>query len=470
MRRVLSISVALCFILSTKAQQSGQVLTLQQCIDSAIKNSIEVQQRALEADAAYIDRSQSRLNLLPSVNGNVNHGINQGRSIDPFTNSYINQNVNFANYGLSSDLVLFNGFNLRNLIKQTTYTLNASKADWQQSKDFVTLSVILAYLQVISNEDLVGLAKQQVDVTRQQVERLEKLNSQGAISPPLLYDLRGQLKEGELNVVNSKNAWRTSLLRLTQLMNVPFSENIKLEKIDNATALTPYAATANDVYAKALEQMGVIKAAEWRRKSAAYAIKAIRGLQYPTIFLSGNMNTNYSSAAMQDRLVNTTEVPTSDYVLINGVKSPVVVKQPTFSSEKINYNTQLKNNVFSGIGIGVRVPIFNSFIARNRVKLATIEYKNTELVEESTKRQLRQEVEQAYLNMTNAWERYKISLEQVAAYAESFRAAEVRFNAGVGTSVDYLIAKNNVDRANLNLLMTRYDYILRKQILDYYNR
>ena len=470
MRCIFYLSATLLIVLNVNAQQTSRVLTLQQCIDSAVKNSIEVQRRTLQVDAAAVDHAQAKSNLLPSLNGSVNHGTNQGRSIDPFTNTYINQTVNYANYGLGSDMILFNGLNLRNQIKQATYAKNASKADWQQSKDFVTLSVILAYLQVLSNEDLVALAKQQVEVTRQQVERLEKLNKEGAISPPLLYDLKGQLKEGELNIVNSLNAWRTSLLQLTQLMNVPFSEDYKLEKIDNANALAPYTATSSEVYENALEQMGAVKAAEWRKKSAAYAVKATKGLLYPTIFLSGNANTNYSSAAMQEKLINTTEVPTSDYVLINGVKTPVVVRQPTFSSERIGYNTQLKNNIFYGIGVGLRVPIFNSFQTRNRIRLATIEYKSSMLVEEGTKRQLRQEVEQAYLNMTNAWDRYKISIEQVAAYAESFRAAEVRFNAGVGTSVDYLIAKNNLDRANLNLVMTRYDYVLRKQILDYYNR
>jgi outer membrane protein len=58
----------------------------------------------------------------------------------------------------------------------------------------------------------------------------------------------------------------------------------------------------------------------------------------------------------------------------------------------------------------------------------------------------------------------------VAAFAESFRAAEVRFNAGVGNSIDYMLAKNNLDRANLSLIMTRYDFLLRRQILDYYVR
>jgi outer membrane protein len=470
MKRVLCIISAIGICAFNLSAQSSQMLTLQQCIDSAIKNSIQVQQRSLQTDAAGVNKEQAKLNLLPTLNGNVFHGVNQGRSIDPFTNSYINQTVNYANYGIGSDLVLFNGLNLRNQIKQTAFSESAAKAEWQQSKDDVTLNVILAYLRVLSTEDLVALAKQQVEVSRQQVERLEKLNREGAISPPLLYDLRGQMKEGELNVISSQNAWRNALLQLTQLMNVPYSVNLKLEKIDNIKALAPYASTVKDVYENALKQMGVVKAAEWRKKSAAYAIKATKGLQFPTIFVSGNLNSNYSSAATQDHLVDMTEVPTSDYVLVNGIKNPVVVKQPTYSSEKINYGTQLKNNVFSGVGIGVRVPIFNSLQARNRVRLATIEYKNIALVEENVRRQLRQEVEQAYLSMTNAWERYQISVEQVAAYTASFRAAEVRFNAGVGTSVDYLIAKNNLDRANLNLLMTRYDFILRKQILDYYNR
>jgi outer membrane protein len=96
--------------------------------------------------------------------------------------------------------------------------------------------------------------------------------------------------------------------------------------------------------------------------------------------------------------------------------------------------------------------------------------KASSLTLENTKIQLRQEVEQAYLNMNNAFDRYKILLEQVAAYGESFRAAEVRFNAGVGTSIDYMIAKDNYDRSNINLVSAKYDYLLRKKILEFYSR
>ena len=91
------------------------------------------------------------------------------------------------------------------------------------------------------------------------------------------------------------------------------------------------------------------------------------------------------------------------------------------------------------------------------------------MIEENTKLQLHQEIDQAYLNMLNSYERYKLLLQQVSAYQESFKAAEVRFNAGVGTSIDYLLAKNRFDNANTNLLNAKYDFVLRKRILDYYN-
>jgi outer membrane protein len=115
------------------------------------------------------------------------------------------------------------------------------------------------------------------------------------------------------------------------------------------------------------------------------------------------------------------------------------------------------------------IPIFNSSFARNRVKLSQINLKNSELTELEIKRQLRQQIDQAYLNMNNAYERYKVLLSQVSAYEESFKAAEVRFKAGVGTSVDYLTAKDRFDRANINVVNAKYDFLLRKKILDFYN-
>jgi outer membrane protein len=45
---------------------------------------------------------------------------------------------------------------------------------------------------------------------------------------------------------------------------------------------------------------------------------------------------------------------------------------------------------------------------------------------------------------------------------------EIRFNNGVSNIVEYLISKNNLDTAKLNLSKAKYEYILRVRVLDYY--
>ena len=233
-------------------------------------------------------------------------------------------------------------------------------------------------------------------------------------------------------------------------------------------AIIPPAGSTADLYQKALDHLSGVKAAETRKFSAQSAIKASRGRMFPTLLVNGNLNTNYSSIATRDIVTGSNEFVTNSYVVVNGSQLPVIAKQNTFSSNKISYGNQLSNNIFSNLGLTLRIPILNSFQARNQVKLAEIEYESRQLVEENTRIQLRQQIEEAWLQLMNSYKRYVVLNEQMEAFREAFRAAEVRFNAGVGTSVDYILAKNYYDRANLNLVMGKYEYLLRRQVINYF--
>ena len=434
MFRVLSISFLLLFAVQVKAQS----YTLQQVIDSALANNIPVKQEGLSAQTAKIDFNQSRLNLLPYVSADITHGIYNGRSIDPSSNGYVNQSLNSANYQVSSGFVLFNGGSLQNTIKQNRAAYEASTMDWQQRKDNLVIDVIIAYLSVIANEDMLSSLVNRAGVSKEQLDRLTILNNQGAIKPSELSDLKGQLMNDQLAIVDARNVVESGKLQLAKLMNKPYQKDMKLERIDVSEFLANYAATAEQVYQNALNQFAQVKAAEFRTKSFAYGTKAARNALFPTISVGGGLNTTYSSIAQN-------------------------------ASGKIPYDNQLKNNVSTSIGVGISIPIFDRLQQRNRVKRADIFFKNSELEEEKVKVQLRQDIDQAYLNMTKAYDRYKVLVEQVAAYTESFKAAEVRYNAGVGTSIDYLLAKDRMDAANINLISAKYDFVLRKKILDYYS-
>ena len=457
--------IAVLFSTGSYAQNK---FSLQQCIDSALANNIPLKQTALQIQNAEVNWKQSKLNLLPDLNASLSQGINQGRSIDPFTNAYINQQVGFGSYGLNSSVVLFNGLSQQKSIRQYALSYEAAKLDLQQAKDNLILNVILAYLQVLSNNELVNLATSQAGVSKNQLDRLQILDKEGAVSPYLVSDIKGQYMDDELSVLNNKNALENAKLALSQLMNIPYNKGMQVDKISAEEFVLEYPATPSEIYKRALEQLALVKSVELKTESAQAGVQAIRGRLYPTLLLSGNVNTNYSSAATKDILLNSSYVSTPDYVILNGSQVPVVSKQSTYSSQRIAYNSQLGNNIFSNINLGLRIPVFNSLLVRNQVKQAKIIVKNNQLIEENTRVQLRQEIDQAYLNMTNSMERYKVLQEQVNAYTQSFKAAEVRFNAGVGTSVDYTIAKNNLDRSNILLVSARYDFLLRKKVLDYY--
>ena len=450
------------------AKSQTNTVSLKQAVETGIKNNLDVKQRDLQMQVAAVNHRQSKANLFPALEGFANHGINQGRSSDPFTNSFINQSINFAGYGLNTSVVLFNGLAIQSNIKQNNLTYEATRLELQQEKDNLTLNIILAFLQALNNQDLLTQSRNQADVSRQQVERLEILFKEGAIAPGQLYDLKGQLAQDELAIVNNQNALNASRLALAQLMNVPYDKNIQLERLPIDQFSTNYDVTPEAIYQQALEKLAIVRAAELRNRSAEKAIKAAKGDFYPSLILSGNVTTNYSSAAARDIFLNRTEEPTSQYVLINGIKTPVISPRENFEAQKIKYNEQLDNNLFTSVALGLRIPIFNNLQVRSRVRIAQINQKNTEYIEQTTRTQLSQAIEQAYFNMTAAQDRYKATTDQVEAFKESFRAAEIRFNEGVITSVDYIIAKNNLDRANLNLISARYDYVLRTKILDYY--
>jgi outer membrane protein len=447
---------------------TSKIYTLQQCVEAGIAYNLRVQQSSLQMQADEVNWKQARLNMLPDLNAFINHGVQNGRSIDPFTNSYVNQRLSYANWGLSSGVILFNGMSMLNAVKQNRLNYEASKMDWQQQKDNLTLLMILAYLQVLSNEDIIVQLQNQLELTKKQVERLDALDKQGAIPPSQLSDLKGQYAGDEINLVNAQNALETAKLNLCQLMNIPYEKSISVEKLDMATFAEKYEDSPDKIYQTALQQFALVKNVEYSRQSAAMGVKVAKGRLYPTLSLGASINTNYSNAAESSVFLNNTYQASNDYVIVNGAQTPVIKQVSNYSYNKISYKDQLNNNRFSALGLNLRIPIFNSLQQRNRVRLAKITLKNSEVVEQTTKTQLQQNVEQAHLNMVTASEKYKKLLDQVEAFKESFRAAEISFNAGVGNSIDYLIVKNRMDQATINQIIAKYEYVLRTKILDYY--
>jgi outer membrane protein len=282
---------------------------------------------------------------------------------------------------------LFNGFSLQNNVKQNKYSYQASKMDWQQAKDNLTIDIILAYLSVLNNEDQLIQAQSQATLSKKQVDRLVIMDKEGAIPPSQLSDLRGQYASDQLGIINAKTAVESAKLDLCQLMNVPYKTDMQLERIDPSAFLMKYEGSPDQIYEVALKDFSLVKATTLRRQSAEKGVSTIKGQLFPTLSLNGGANSNYSSSAESSIFLSNSFISTDDYVLVNGNPSQVIQKTSNYRFDKIGYGKQLNNNLFTSVGLSLRVPIFNSLRVRNQIKLAKIQLKNTELIEKNTKTQ-----------------------------------------------------------------------------------
>lgn len=100
------------------------------------------------------------------------------------------------------------------------------------------------------------------------------------------------------------------------------------------------------------------------------------------------------------------------------------------ANAKIPYYSQLKNNYGTYVGFSLNIPILNNLRYRNSLALSRISLKSAEYTNQTTQIQLKQSIERDHFNMTASKAKYQALVDQVASYAENFRAAEVLFNAG----------------------------------------
>ncbi len=462
------------FVLCFQAQ-AQQKYSLQQCITTALANNLQLKQGQLQVQGNQNNLAQSRYQRFPNLNFNGSEGEQFGRNIDPYTNQYVQQSINFSSIGLNSGVTLYSGYQLQNTIKQNELNTQAAQKDYEATKNTLSVNVANAYLTVLNNEEQLDNTRRQVAATVLQLERTTKLVKAGSLAQTTLYDIQAQMANDELAVVNAQNTVEIAKLTLKQLMNLPANEPVDIVRVQlQDPSLSPYDATIDQVYNAAIKYLPDMEAAALRIKGAEKGIDIAKGSKMPTITLNGGINSNFSTAArkfMLGDLTQIAEIPSqSKYVQVGTTKLPIIERVLTDpgSAVSIPFFNQLGNNRSENLSIALRMPIFNGYAVKYRVANAQIQQKNLEFQSQIIRNQIRQNVEQAYYTMLNAAKRFQATSNQVQSLELAFKAAESRFNAGAINSLDYNIAKTNLDRARGNLIQAKYDYIFRTKILDFY--
>lgn len=438
---------------------------LQQCVDYALKNNIVLKQAEINNQITKNNNVQSKAQILPTINGGAAHTYNFGRTVDRFTNTFANTQVLSQNFFLSSNLVLWSGLAQYNTIKANEYAYKAGIEGIKQQQNDLSLNVATAYINVIYCDELMFIAKNQFDITKQQYERTLKLANAGTLAKSAVADIQAQLANEEVNVTTADNNYQLAMLSLKQLMNLDSINNFNVVKPDvDVQSENLLANSVQNIYETALKNQPSIKSAEYNSLMAQKSLAAAKGRISPTISLSGSIGTGYSGLAKDVAGYNTI-TDTLGYIPLVG---PLVYdrQDPIFKDKP--FTDQYKDNVNKSIGVTLSVPIFNGLQTYTSVKNARLNALNAKYSQELSEQNLYKLITQAYASARAALNKYVASKASVEASQQSFTYAQEKFNVGAISSFDFNSAKTRLANSQSNLLQAKYDYLFRLKVLDFY--
>ncbi|MDN4166656.1 TolC family protein [Cytophagales bacterium LB-30] len=479
-----NLSLRLAFFLSLmpflawSQSEEPQKWTLQQLIDYALEENIQVKLAELDVQTSEVARSQAFWNRVPNLNANANQNYAFGRSIDPFTNQFTNDPVRSNNFSLSSNMTLFAGFQLHNAHMQSMADLEAARYGLQNTRNTVSLNIASFYLTILFNQELLNAAQLRLASTRIQHEQVSKQVRLGALPQANLLQLNQQLATDELEVTRAENTLALSQLNLLQALQMPADTELVLDiPAINEPTINFTLPTVEQVFEVAETTQPQILQAEKNVKGRKLGVSIARGAYFPTLSVSGNMFTQYSSIGTTRTFTPYDTPLLLDQGLPLGASSPSQTGTaiPVFPFEygqtqvsSISFADQIDLNRRENLSFTLSIPIFTRFQSRNNVSNAKINLERAELNQKNVKNQLRQTVEQAYYDVVAAAKTFDAVQKQVIALEESNRNIEQRFQLGAANVVEYNQTRNDFNRAQSDLIRAKYDYIFKLKILDFY--
>ena len=438
-RKILSLGVVL--MLSPLALFSQEkAWTLEECIAHALQNNIRIKQQEIMTKYQVNALEQSKLNLLPTLNGSASHNYAFGRALDETTYEFTeNETVQSNNFYAGSNVTLFRGLVNYNTIQKNKYQVLASEQELEQFRDDISLNIALAYLQILLNQELVTATEAQVDLTRQQIERTRKLVDAGSVAGGNLLDIEAQAAREELQLVNLGNQLTLSLLTLAQML--------ELESMDGFNIAVPVITVRDEavdgnpaaIFSIAEQTRPEILSAEYQLRSAEYDLAIARGNRSPRLNLGASMATGYSDKRL---------------------------KPVTF--ESYPFGEQLNDNLNYSLGFSLNIPIFNGWQVNAGIKNSKLGIENSKYALENTRKQLYKNIQQAYTDATGALKKFHASEKAVASMEEAFRYAEQKLDVGLVTAIEYNQSKTQLLNAQSEMAQAKYEYVFKTKVLDFY--
>ena len=432
MKRITILVTVLLAGLSARAQTDAW--TLSDCIAYALDHNLTVKQSELAVEQRDVELSTAKARRLPAFSASASENLSFGRGLTA-DNTYSNSNTTSTSFSLGGELPIFQGFDISNGIKLGQLNLAAATADLEKARDDIRVSVAQAYLQILYNQELLRVAREQAAHDEQLLEQIKERFNTGKVSAAEVSAQQATLAQSRQSEIQAEGNLRISLLDLTQLLELPSPEGFSIVTPEVGDPSRILLMRPEAIYEEAVTVKPSVEAARLNVGYAELGIARAKGGYLPSISLSGGLGSNYYTNSK-------------------------------YSSA--TFGEQLKNNFSQYVGLSMNVPIFQRFNVRNNVRNAQLNLKGQQIQFESVKKALYKEIQQAYYNAVTAQARYAGSRESAESAREHYELTEEKYKVGKAGVADYNDARNSWLRAESEHIQARYECLYQARLLDFY--
>lgn len=470
----------LCAVMSSPLF-AQEVWDLRRCVEYAQANNISVRQSDVQARIADLTYHQNKLTRVPNGNFSTNTGFQFGRSIDPTTNLFTNQQLLFQGFQFNTDVTIFNWNRVTNNIQSAKYGLDAASADVERNKNDIALNVATAYLQALLSKVQINIARVQFEQTSNQLSDTRKRVDAGTLPELNAVDLEAQAARDSSNIISAEATYQQNLLNLKALLNLDAGQPFEIATPDvERIPVDPIAELQPElVFQLAMKNQPAQKANELRLRSLEYTSKAARGQLYPTISAFGSMQSNFANSNLKitDAQFLGYNPPNTiaQAVNVNGAFIPVQNPNIKFTQEKKSFGemwsgwgNQLDENFRQSVGVVLSVPIFNGYQAKTNYERSKWNVKNQQLVIEQANQKLKQDIYTAYNNAVAALQKYNASRTSFNAAQKAYDFASKRYGLGLLSTLELITSQTNLTRSRIDMANAQYDYVFRMKVLEFY--
>ena len=417
MKRLLFTFAITCALLPLKAQET---LTLGQCISMGIENNLQLRTKRNEITKGRLGITENRAKLLPQISAVASMNDNFSPPVSVTDGSAYGKQYNVtktlqynASAGLQLQMPLYNQTLLTALeITKMTDRLNHLSHD--KARDDLMVQIARTYYLAQSTAE-------QIAIVKSNIGRLEELRN----ITVAFYDngmaMDVDVKRVNINLENLRVQYDNAKAMLAQQMNLlkyvidyPADRDIAVAPMDSAKVETA-------VLGGLSEQLPELQLLKSKGELAVKQHEMIRQGYLPSLALTGN----FTYSAFTDKFGN------------------------WFRSGPSNhwYNS-------SGLGITLRVPVFDGLERRSKIRKAKLDIENVRIAYDDALKSLRTQ----YLNAAN-------DLMNCAKQRDNYRLAEDvyavttdRYREGIASMTEVLQDEMRMSEAQNNYVTAHYDY------------